>query len=91
MLLRNIIPKMNSDEVRQLVEDAIKDAEVTVYSEEHDDERSEGAHFQIKVVSPEFRDKSRVERHRLVQKALRSHIGNEIHAVEIRARTPDET
>lgn len=81
---------MNTEEVRRLVEDAIGDADVDVYSEEHEDDRSEGAHFQIRVVSPEFSGKSRVERHRMVQKALRSHIGDEIHAVEIRARTPEE-
>lgn len=81
---------MKADEVQRLVRDTLEDAEIEVYTEEHDDERSEGAHFQIAVVSSEFSDKSRVERHRLVQKALRPHIGEEIHAVEIRARAPDE-
>lgn len=81
---------MNSDEVKKLVKEVLGDAEVKVISEEHDDDRSEGAHFQIDVVSPEFQGKSRVDRHRIVQKALRPHIGDEIHAVEIRARTPEE-
>lgn len=91
MLKQLIHPQMDPEEVKKLVIDSLGDAEVEVYTEEHNDDRSEGAHFSIRVVSPEFQGESRVERHRMVQKALGDSLGNEIHAVEISALTPEET
>lgn len=81
---------MKSEEVRSMITDALPDADVEVIEEEHEDERSEGAHFGLVVVSDEFEGMSRVDRHRVVHDALGDSIGGEIHAVEIRAQTPEE-
>lgn len=81
---------MDIDDVRDAIESEIADSEVEVVRDDHDDERSDGAHFGVDVVSPEFEDDSKVERHRRVHRALGDSLGEEIHAVEIRARTPDE-
>lgn len=81
---------MRAEEVKSLVRDAFPDAEIDVIAEDHEDERSDGDHFGLVVVSEEFDGMSRVERHRAVHDALGDAIGGEIHAVEIRARTPDE-
>lgn len=81
---------MDSDDVREHLEDEIPESEVEVVRDDHDDERSDGAHLGIDVVSSAFEGDSRVERHRRVHRALGDRLGDEIHAVEIRARTPDE-
>ena len=50
-----------------------------------------GTHFQIKVVSPAFAGKSRIERHRAVNEALAPEMGVDgVHAIAIDARAPDE-
>jgi BolA protein len=82
---------MDSEEVKERIEGAISDADVEVVEEDHEDERSDGAHFGVVVVSDEFEGMSRVDRHRAVYDALGDAMGGEIHAVEIRARTYDET
>ncbi len=81
---------MDTDDVRELLEDELPDCEVEVVRDDHDDERSEGAHFGVDVESLAFEDEPKVERHRRVHRALGDSLGDEIHAVEIRARTPDE-
>ncbi len=47
-------------------------------------------HFTVKVVSKAFKDKSRVDRHRMVNAALSAEIGAGVHALSIEAKAPDE-
>ena len=52
--------------------------------------QSSGGHFKVKIISDDFRDKSLVERHRMVYSVLEDMLKKEIHALSIEARTPDE-
>ncbi|HVI97805.1 MAG TPA: BolA family protein [Sphingomonas sp.] len=48
------------------------------------------SHFTVIVESPRFEGRSRVERQRLVNKALGDLLTGHIHALAIRARAPGE-
>lgn len=48
------------------------------------------SHFSIKVVSAAFEGKSRLERHRMVNDVLAVELAGKIHALAIRAQTPEE-
>jgi len=48
------------------------------------------SHFSIEVVSDRFKGKSRVERHRMVNEVLADELKGRIHALAIRALTPEE-
>ncbi len=48
------------------------------------------SHFRIKVVSAAFDGKSRVERHRMVNRVLGAELAGPVHALAIRALTPAE-
>ncbi|MDH4274983.1 MAG: BolA family transcriptional regulator [Gammaproteobacteria bacterium] len=50
-----------------------------------------GGHFQVTIVSAAFSGKSLIQRHRLVYDALQDAMRDEIHALSIKAYTPDET
>ncbi|MFN0163318.1 MAG: BolA family protein [Burkholderiales bacterium] len=50
----------------------------------------DGAHFDAVIVSPAFEGKSRVARHQLVNRALGTKMGNEIHALSMKTLTPAE-
>lgn len=49
-----------------------------------------GGHFQVTIVSSAFAGKRPLERHRLVYDALGDAMKQEIHALSIKAYTPDE-
>ncbi len=49
-----------------------------------------GSHFRLAIASPHFQGKSMQERHRMVYSALGTLMGSRIHALAIRAMTPDE-
>lgn len=49
-----------------------------------------GGHFDILIVSAEFEGKSLLDRHRLVNEALRELIGREIHALGLKTLAPSE-
>jgi len=49
-----------------------------------------GGHFSVEIVSESFAGKSRVQRHRMVYATLEKLFGPTIHAVNIRASSPEE-
>ncbi len=50
----------------------------------------DGRHFEALVVSEEFAGKSRVQRHQRVYQALGGRMREEIHALSMKTRTPEE-
>lgn len=49
-----------------------------------------GGHFTVTVVSERFAGLGPAQRHRLVYDALGELMQNEVHALSVRARTPEE-
>jgi BolA protein len=49
-----------------------------------------GGHFELIIVSPLFEGKSTQARHRMIHSALGELFNREIHALTIKAYTPDE-
>ena len=74
---------MDSSEITQLIEAGFDEAIVKVMS-------NDNTHFETLVVASEFAGLRSLARHQLVYKCLGSLVGNEIHALSIRALTPDE-
>ncbi len=48
------------------------------------------SHFSLMIETPDFAGKSRVERQRMVNKALGELVGNRVHALSIKAKAPGE-
>lgn len=74
---------MNPDQVKQLIQDGLPDAIVEVQS-------ADNTHFAALVVASDFEGKRPLQRHQLVYRCLGTMMGNEIHALSIRAFTPGE-
>jgi stress-induced morphogen len=66
------------EEIQSKILKAIPDAEVTVQ-----DLTGGGDHFQVVVLSPSFRGKTRIEQHQMVHQALEA-LKDEIHALAIK-------
>ncbi len=56
----------------------------------HAGARSGGGHFSLTIVSRQFGGLGRIARHRLVHAALDDLFPNRIHALAIKALSPDE-
>ena len=74
---------MNSDDIKVLIETSIKDAEVTVSSDDN-------VHFEAIVISQGFQEKSLVQRHQMVYDSLGNKMQSEIHALSLTTLTPKE-
>ena len=48
------------------------------------------SHFNLTIVSTAFGGQSRINRQRMVQKLLAEELAGPVHALSIKARTPDE-
>ncbi|WP_224335496.1 BolA family protein [Haloprofundus halobius] len=82
---------MDLSEIEQLIEAHIENAEATVSRPRSPDENYEDAHFAAVVVSPAFEGKSLVQQHQMVYDALGERMTTDIHAMEIKTYTPDES
>ena len=74
---------MDSSEIARMISEGFDDATVKVASDDN-------THFEALVVADEFEGKRLLSRHQLVYQTLGTLVGNEIHALSIRAYTPDE-
>ncbi len=82
--------------IEQALSDNFQPLELTVTDESHLHAGHVGAspegetHFRVEIVSDAFRDKSRVQRHRLVNESLQSELASGLHALAIRAYAPSD-
>jgi len=74
---------MDPSEIEKLIATGFEDALVKVMS-------GDNTHFEALVVAKEFAGKRPLARHQLVYQCLGALVGNEIHALSIKALTPDE-
>ncbi|MDH5649269.1 MAG: BolA family transcriptional regulator [Gammaproteobacteria bacterium] len=56
----------------------------------HAGAKSGGGHFVVTIVAEQFHGKNLIQRHRMVYAALQDMMQKEIHALNIKAYTPDE-
>ena len=47
-------------------------------------------HFRVYIVSPAFKGKSRIERHRMINATLAAELSGSVHALAIHAQAPGE-
>ena len=56
----------------------------------HAGAKSGGGHYLLTIVSPKFAGKSALERHRLIYTVLQEMMHKNIHALSVKAYTPEE-
>ncbi len=74
---------MHPNEVKKLLTAQINCEHIEVYGE---DQR----HYEALLVSNEFTGMMKIKRHRLIYQALGDHMIADIHALSIKAYTPEE-
>ncbi len=57
---------------------------------EHIEVKGDGRHFAAVIVSPEFRNKTLVQRHQLVYSILGDKMDREVHALSMKTLTPED-
>jgi stress-induced morphogen len=69
--------------VKALLTDSFPDGEVKVV-----DLTGTSDHFGVDIISNRFEGLSLIKQHKLVHAAVGAHLTNEIHALDIKTRTP---
>ncbi|MBX2804509.1 MAG: BolA family transcriptional regulator [Hyphomicrobiales bacterium] len=86
--------------IRQKLLDAFSPITLEVRNESHKHAGHAGmkglpatgeTHFDIVIISDAFKDCSRVARHRMINSVLADELAGGVHALSIRAKTPDES
>ncbi len=66
------------EEIKSLIKESIPDAQITIQDLAGDDN-----HYSATIKSKVFFGKNKIEQHKLVYKALKGKMGNELHALEL--------
>ena len=66
------------EEIKNLIKDAMPDAEISIQ-----DLAGDNNHYSATIKSKIFSGKSKIEQHKLVYKALKGKMGNELHALSL--------
>jgi len=66
------------EEIKSLIKESIPDAEITIQDTAGDEN-----HYSATIKSKVFSGKSKIEQHKLVYKALKGKMGNELHALAL--------
>ena len=66
------------DEIKSLIKESIPDAEITIMDTAGDEN-----HYSATIKSKIFSGKSKIEQHKMVYKALKGKMGNELHALAL--------
>ena len=74
---------MDATEIERLIKEGIPDATVTI-----EDLRGDGDHYAARVISSAFAGKTRVQQHQMVYQALRSNMGEALHALALQTSVP---
>ena len=69
------------EEIKKLIKEAIPDAEVDLQDLAGDEN-----HYAATIKSKIFSGKSKIEQHKLVYKALKGKMGNELHALALNTK-----
>ena len=66
------------EDIKSLIKESIPDAQITIQDLAGDDN-----HYSAIIKSKIFSGKSKIEQHKLVYKALKGKMGNELHALAL--------
>ena len=66
------------EEIKSLIKESLPDAEIII-----EDLAGDENHYSAPIKSKVFAGKSRIEQHKLVYKALKGKMGNELHALAL--------
>jgi len=86
----------SKDSITKKLHEAFSPESLQVVDESHLHEGHAGhrpsgeTHFRVYIVSPAFKGKSRVERHRMINSALAAELSGSVHALAIQAKAPGE-
>ena len=66
------------EEIKSLIKEALPDAEISIHDLAGDDN-----HYSATIKSKVFSGKNKIEQHKLVYKALKGKMGNDLHALAL--------
>ena len=87
-------PRVGTEFIRERLEEALSPQRLEIRDDSHRHAGHEGAkaggHYSVTIVAGVFEGKSLVQRHRLVYQAVGDRMQQGIHALSIKALTPEE-
>jgi BolA protein len=90
------MPRARTERIRERLQQKLQPEQLGIIDESakhtgHAGAAGGGGHYVIRITAAAFRDKTPLQRHRLVYDALDDMMHDEIHALSIQAMAPEES
>ena len=72
---------LKAEEIQKLIKESIPDAEISI-----EDLAGDENHYSATIKSKVFTGKTKIEQHKIVYKALKGKMGNELHALALNTK-----
>ena len=72
---------LKKEEIEKMIKESIPDAEIII-----EDLAGDENHYSATIKSKNFNGKSKIEQHKMVYKALKGKMGNELHALALNTK-----
>jgi len=72
---------MSKEEITLLIKKSLPDATVNI-----EDLRGDGDHYSATIISKLFKNKSKIEQHKIVYDSLKGKMGYELHALMLKTK-----
>lgn len=76
---------MSANEIEELILKTFPNAKITI-----DDLRGDGDHYAAKIITEEFKGKTRVQQHQMIYNAMEGKVGKELHALALNTSAPKD-
>ena len=73
---------MTKNEITSLIKASLPDAIIRI-----DDLKGDENHYSATIISKSFKNKSRIEQHKIVYDSLKGKMGNQLHALMLKTKT----
>ena len=73
---------IKKEKIIELIKESIPDAIIVI-----EDLRGDEDHYSATITSTIFKDKSKIEQHKLVYDSLKGKMGNELHALMLKTKS----
>jgi len=76
---------LTKSEISSMIMNAFPDAKIDL-----EDTAGDNNHYSAKIISKTFNGKSKIEQHKMVYKALKGKMGNDLHALALTTEEENE-
>jgi stress-induced morphogen len=73
---------ISQNNLREIIEKSFPEAKIEIIDLAGDDD-----HYSVKIIDDSFKNKTKIQQHKMVNEALKGYLGDSLHAMQLKTST----